>query len=174
MRDAEPYNENLFPKVSLTVFPNLFSGNTNIPEEWSSKIQQSEKYSQIEQTEIEESKRLMYVAMTRAKDKMILVLNGKRGTPEPLLTFEQFGFDVSDSFLEKYCDLLGVGINLERLENASLDVEYQQKIETKAKTLKIENKPKTIYDVRHIQPSNLPGGKVNAKIFVLSSCWCDG
>ena len=162
IRTAPSTKENLFPEVKISVLPNLFSGNSRITDEWLSLIRQTERYDFITKKEIEEMKRLMYVAMTRPRDKLILALNGKGKNPKPLVAFQKMGFNLTGDYSGKVCDLFNVGALAERLPNADLDIEYEHEIE-KNTVLKLAGKPTKDVVKRDLQPSSMPGGEVKAK-----------
>ncbi|EID84134.1 ATP-dependent exoDNAse (exonuclease V) beta subunit [Treponema sp. JC4] len=160
IRVSESTKEQLFPEVKISVFPNLF-GNSNIPDEWLNPIAASERYNTLLEDYKEEVKRLMYVAMTRPRNQLIIVLNGRRGKPLPMLTFTQLGYTVAQDFLEENSDLFGVGVISNKLENADEDIEYKG---YKAENLGLKLSAKEARDSipRDLQPSSMPGGEVKA------------
>ncbi|SFI85804.1 ATP-dependent exoDNAse (exonuclease V) beta subunit (contains helicase and exonuclease domains) [Treponema bryantii] len=163
IRTAPSTKENLFPEIKISVFPNLFSGNSRIAEEWLPLIRQTERYNFITRKEIEEMKRLMYVAMTRPRDKLILALNGKGKSPKPLVAFQEMGFKLSGDYSGKVCDLFNVGALAELLPNAKLDIEYVHEKE-KNTILKLAGKPSNIAVKRDLTPSSMQGGEVKAEM----------
>lgn len=162
IRMAPSTKENLFPEVKISVLPNLFSGNSRIADEWLTLIRQTERYGFITKKEIEEMKRLMYVAMTRPRDKLILALNGKGRTPKPLVAFQEMGFNLTGDYSGKVCDLFNVGAFAELLPNAEHDIEYQHEKETNT-VLKLAGEPAKNALKRDLQPSSMPGGEVKAE-----------
>lgn len=162
VRVSEPTKERLFPEVKISVFPNLFSGNTSIADEWQAPITASERYGVLLEDYKEEVKRLMYVAMTRPRDNLIIVLNGRRGEPMPLQAFEQLGYTVARDFLAGSCDLFGVGVISNMLPNASVDIKYNQDA-PKNLGAKLAGKPAKNALPRDLQPSGMPGGEVKAQ-----------
>ena len=168
IRTSPSTKENLFPEVKISVLPNLFSGNSKIAAEWLTLIRQTERYEYITKKEIEETKRLMYVAMTRPRDKLILALNGKGKTPKPLVAFQEMGFDLTDDYSGKACDLFNVDVLVERFPNADLEIEYVHEKE-KNTILKLAGKSKENVLPRDLQPSGMPGGKVKAEVIDCTS-----
>ena len=168
IRTAPSTKENLFPEIKISVLPNLFSGNSRIAEEWLTLIRQTERYDFITKKEIEEMKRLMYVAMTRPRDKLILALNGKGKKTKPLVAFQEMGFTVPVSYTDQSCDLFGVGALVDRLPNADSEIKYEQKKE-KNTVLKLAGKPGKDAVKRDLQPSSMPGGEVKAKVVELET-----
>lgn len=163
IRISESTKEHLFPEVKISVFPNLFMGNTTIPDEWQNPIMASDRYSTLLEGYMEEVKRLMYVAMTRPRDQLIIVLNGRRGKPMPMLTFTQLGYTVAQNFQEGNSDLFGVGVVSNKLENADEDIEFKgSKVENLG--IKLAGKPAKNAEPRDLQPSSRPGGDVKAEM----------
>ena len=164
IREGKSTKENLYPEVKISLFPNLF-GNSSINQAWESIITESERYNDLVENLKEETKRLMYVAMTRPRDKLIIVLNGSRNKiQEPMKALSQLDFDVSSDYLNDKCDLLGVGYQAKKFENADLEIEYEQDeiIETTVNLKRDEDKNSLIRD---LQPSNMPSGYVFATLY---------
>ena len=165
--DKNPSKENLFPLVKIGVFPDIF-GNCKITEEWANAIEKLGEYSDTVESEKEEYKRLMYVAMTRPRDNLILALNGKgkgkEKVPKPLVTFKEFGFCVAEDFSANPCDLFGVGFKLAKFDNAPQDIEFlHEKEKNRApKIAGVEDKNALLRD---LQPSSMPGGKISAEFY---------
>ncbi|MCR5762704.1 MAG: UvrD-helicase domain-containing protein [Treponema sp.] len=162
IRVSESTKENLFPEVKISLFPNLF-GNSKLPDEWLKPIADSERYVSLLESYKEEVKRLMYVAMTRPRDHLIIVLNGRRGKPMPMQTFTQLGYSVAQDFQEGNSDLFGVGVVSNKLKNADETIEYKAgKVENLG--LKIAGKAVKTSVFRDLQPSGIPGGNVKAEM----------
>ncbi len=157
VRVSESTKERLFPEVKISVFPNLFNSNTSIPNEWQAPITASERYGALLEDYKEEVKRLMYVAMTRPRDNLIIVLNGRRGEPMPLRSFEQLGYTVACDFQAGSCDLFGVGIISNMLPNADIDIQYKADA-PKNLGVKLAGRLAKNALPRDLQPSGMPGG----------------
>ena len=163
IRVSESTKEHLFPEVKISVFPNLFIGNTTIPDEWQNPIMASDRYSTLLEGYMEEVKRLMYVAMTRPRDQLIIVLNGRCGKSMLMLTFTQLGYTVAQNFQEGNSDLFGVGVVSNKLENADEDIEFKgSKVENLG--IKLAGKPAKNAEPRDLQPSSRPGGDVKTEM----------
>ena len=158
---ADSTKGNLYPAVKISILPYIFSGNTGVKDEWLYKITSSDDYNYngLEKKEIEETKRLMYVAMTRPRDKLIIALCGRRGPPRPLQTFTDLGIDVANDFLEGPSDLFNAGVVSEKWENIDLEIKYNKEDEAN-KILKIAGKPGKSVDERDLTPSSMKGGKI--------------
>ena len=162
IRTSESTKEHLFPEVKISVFPNLF-GNSNLPDEWLNPIAASERYASLLESYKEEVKRLMYVAMTRPRDQLIIVLNGRRGKPMPMLTFTQLGYTVAEDFQSGHSDLFGVGVISNKLENADEDIKYNgSKVENLG--IKLAGNPVNNAQTRDLQPSSMSGGEVEVEM----------
>ena len=168
IRTAPSTKENLFPEVKISVLPNLFTNGARIAEEWLTLIRQTERYDFITKKEIEETKRLMYVAMTRPRDRLILALNGKGKTPKPLVAFQKMGFAITGDYSGKVCDLFNVGALAEKLPNADPEIEYVHEKE-KNTVLKLAGKPAKDAVKRDLQPSSMPGGEVKAEMLEIGT-----
>lgn len=72
--------ENLFPEVYITLLPFIYGqGNTKVPEKIVEELQTGyPEYSDICQASIAESKRLLYVALTRPTHQLILTLEKEK------------------------------------------------------------------------------------------------
>ncbi|ACX75376.1 UvrD/REP helicase [Fibrobacter succinogenes subsp. succinogenes S85] len=73
--DVAPSESNLYPPMIINLMPNLFAGNTNVAEDMAEKIKNSGFFKSTCQSFISETIRLLYVAITRAKDELILTLD---------------------------------------------------------------------------------------------------
>lgn len=110
-RIAFPSSENLFPEALISVLPWIFHTQRKVPDEYLSRIQSSDalKIKKIISQEVEEAARLLYVGMTRAKEKLILVC---RAGKSPLKWFEQIGLKPIESFKidSQTSDCLSIGM----------------------------------------------------------------
>ncbi len=74
-RTTEPNKENLFPEMIISFIPQIFPvafGKPSIPDFISNNIIESEAFQKAKTASIDECKRLLYVGMTRAENKLIL------------------------------------------------------------------------------------------------------
>ena len=161
---SQSRKENLYPEVWISVLPYIFTGRSNVADEWLSKISGTDAYKCLEQKEIEETKRLMYVAMTRPRDNLIIALCGRRGAPLPLQLFTDFGITVANDFLEGPSDLFKAGVVSEKWDNAELEIEYKHDAKGPV-VLDIATKgePAKNVPLRDLTPSSMEGGKVNVE-----------
>lgn len=76
VRTAQPTADNLFPEMIISLIPQVFPvsyGTPSIPDYILNAILASPEYAKVREATIEECKRLLYVGMTRAQDKLITV-----------------------------------------------------------------------------------------------------
>ena len=159
VRVTNSTKEKLFPDVRISVLPNLFFGNTSVPEEWTTPIESSQRYKDLVETSKAEIMRLMYVAMTRPRDRLIIILNGSRYKVQtPLLTFTQLGYQVATNFQDDACDLFGVGIITKKLHNADPEIEYDYEEENLV--VNIAGKPAKNPLDQYLSPSGIEGDKI--------------
>ena len=167
--DAVPSEDNLYPLMIINLMPSLFSGNTKIAEELSEKIVNTDFFKVSHKNSISETIRLLYVAITRAKDELILTLDEKN----PLQVFSclkchvQTGADFENG---KEVSLFGFDNQAsdEKLkflfENESLDDGEFYQVDKPEKLVFKENE-KIETANRDQQPSKVkPSRKVTAKI----------
>ncbi len=102
----EPDAENPYPPMMISVLPWIFGSKTSAPENIQGMIFGNPKYELLKKMVVQEEKRLMYVAMTRAVESLVLVWNKDDG----LLRLKEMGVGVVDSLPEQEkSDILGIG-----------------------------------------------------------------
>lgn len=159
VRVTNSTKEKLFPEVRISVLPNLFFGNTRVAEEWVTPIESSQRYKDLVKSSKAELMRLMYVAMTRPRDRLIIILNGSRYKVQtPLLTFTQLGYQVATNFEDDACDLFGVGVISKKLDNADPEITYDCEEENLA--VDIAGKPAKNPLDQYLSPSGIEGDKI--------------
>lgn len=107
----QPGADNLYPRRFVTFLPWVFGAKKTVPEILKPALLEMTEFNTACQRILAESARLLYVGMTRAKNKMFFALTGK----EPLKWFTQLGLEVNVSEDASACDLLGTGIPFNRL-----------------------------------------------------------
>lgn len=161
-RVAPPTGNNLFPEAQITALPWLFGSGYTVkaPEEYLCRI---EPYLEaLRQQELDEAKRLLYVGMTRAKNRLILAIRDKK--KEPLKWLEQIGVSVNLKDIGKAgdIDLLGVDSNFRNLtpkiddrdsDEGSQDSE--KKVAEECHTYRYQSTKE--YSPRDLSPSALEG-----------------
>ena len=107
VRTAEPTPENLFPEMIVCLIPEVFSsnyGSVSTPDLIFRNIKEAQEYENVKKAAIEECKRLLYVGMTRAKDKLITA------TRKNVAWLKSIGIDAVVPGTEGEVDLCGTGI----------------------------------------------------------------
>ena len=154
-----PNAENPYPPMTVTVLPWIFGSAKGVPASIKDIILKSERFTQTRNEVIQEEKRLMYVAMTRPEQSLILVSLQDNG----LLRLKEMGVNTVDSIpaLEK-SDILGTGQNFV-IENPSYMDGWKFKT-PENKVLKLYS-PKEELRKRDQQPSSCKASKdVKAEI----------
>lgn len=91
--DVAPSESNLYPPMIINLMPNLFTGNTKVVVDMAEKIKTSKFFESSRQRFFSETIRLLYVAITRAKDELILTLDEKN----PMQVFSCLSCKVLDA-----------------------------------------------------------------------------
>lgn len=146
----QPCIENLYPKRLITFLPWLFGAKTKVPEILKPSLFEIPQFTAARKRILAESARLLYVGMTRAKNKMFFALAGK----EPLKWFTQLGLKVNVPQKDSpACDLLGTGIPFNRLpELTPEESETFSRQEENPVVLKWDKTPQA-FALRDQQPS---------------------
>ena len=106
--EVEPNADNPYPPMMISVLPWIFGSLKKTPENVQNMIFANSKYSLLKRKIIQEEKRLMYVAMTRPVESLILVSNKDAG----LLRLKELGVRAVDSIpAQERADILGIGKN---------------------------------------------------------------
>ncbi|MCC8118123.1 MAG: UvrD-helicase domain-containing protein [Bacteroidales bacterium] len=158
MRVEAPSRENFFPEVWLSLMPNVF-GNS-VPSDIKALMINDEEYVLIESKAVEESKRLLYVGMTRARQRLITFAAKKKNkTHQPMATFTNIGIEIPELNQEEcLCDIFGSGIDVH--VNPLWEFEEEDLVTEPIEILK--DLPPIIgefieYDSRYISPSTAKG-----------------
>jgi ATP-dependent helicase/nuclease subunit A len=129
--DSEsPSKENLYPKKNISLMPFVFGiGNTNAPSAIYDAVSEMPNFQDLMNHYIREEARLMYVGMTRAKERLVLV--SKNNSNFAWLK-EISGSEVTIPTTEGNVDILGTGIpfQVEVLDTPADDASQQEDSET--------------------------------------------
>ena len=161
--ETAPSEADLYPPMIINLMPTIFK-NRNVDDEVADKIKKSSRYNSICITSKSETIRLLYVAITRAKNNLILATDGGKNV---LHMFKCLGCKVADSysFEEDQC------INLFDLNNKHLflferkalaDGEALQETEYKKYILGIASQIEE--EARDLMPSSMPGGIIQPQL----------
>lgn len=103
-----PTADNPYPPMKISVLPWLYANKKSPPENIQNLILEQKYFEEQRKTVIQEGKRLMYVAMTRPVESLILAANEENG----LLRLKRIGMNVVDTIpSQNKADILGVGKN---------------------------------------------------------------
>ena len=145
----QPCIENLYPKRFVTFLPWVFGAKTKVPEILKPALLEMPAFNTSRQRILAESARLLYVGMTRAKNKMFFALAGN----EPLKWFTQLGLEVNAQTDAPACDLLGTGIAFNRLPTITAE-ESETFIRPEKEPVVLKwNKTPQAFALRDQQPS---------------------
>ena len=151
----EPSSDNLYPPMNVCILPWIFGAKVNVPDSVKNLIFENPRYEQIKKNVVQEEKRLMYVAMTRAVESLILAANQENG----LIRLKCLGVNALDSIpLAKECDALGINKNFTIENPCDMSGWKFKKGENKIINL---SSLQSEYKKRDIQPSSY---KVNTKV----------
>lgn len=156
--EVEPNADNPYPPMMISVLPWIFGSLKKIPKNVQNMIFANSKDS-LKRKIIQEEKRLMYVAMTRPVESLILVSNKDDG----LLRLKKLGVKAVDSIpAQENADILGIGKNFVIENPCDLEGWKFNTPESKVIGLCGENKN---YRKRDQQPSTCkPSKAVKAEI----------
>lgn len=151
--EVEPNADNPYPPMMISVLPWIFGSLKKIPENIQNMISANSKDS-LKRKIIQEEKRLMYVAMTRPVESLILVSNKNDG----LLRLKKLGVRAVDSIpAQENADILGIGKNFVIENPCDLEGWKFNTPESKVIGLCGENKN---YRKRDQQPSTCKPSKI--------------
>ncbi len=149
----------LYPEMYIGILPFVYTtaARENIPEEIQKPVLESDLFKRVKAEEIEEGKRLLYVAMTRPRDSLILAAAEKDG----FTWFNSIGVPAVNVIATAGAnDILNIG------SEHAFNVEYLRvwKFKRPSKNIiDLVQSPK-VYETRDMQPSKTPSDKkVDAK-----------
>ena len=90
MRKEIPTKENLFPEMIISLIPWVW-GKSKAPTDITAEIKDSQIYMDVERVALEESARLLYVGMTRARDRLITT-----SRPNSMDWIKNLGISIND------------------------------------------------------------------------------
>lgn len=167
-KDA-PSSENLYPPMIVNLFPTIITGSYGIPQFIQDSVQlRSSRYNQQLAELTSEVRRLWYVAITRARDILILIKEGR--TPYAALNLIgapsgwEAGF-IEDNLKEgeKYVLTTPPVLSLNVQESKS---HSKRNIQPSGYTAEKKFTPKTVYKSGH----RIPFGKGESESNIIGSC----
>ncbi len=101
-----PSKDDPYPPMIITLLPRIFSIKRNLPQNVKERLLSNPDFKKKVDAVLQEEKRLLYVAMTRPVERLVLTVSQKN----PFLRLRQLGINALDSLPEtSTCDLLGIG-----------------------------------------------------------------
>lgn len=162
--EIRPSQDELYPKMTISLIPWLFGASKNVPEIVRRGIMNDPEhyYEKAKANRIEEEKRLLYVAMTRPAQHMVLTAQNKTA---PFAWFASIGHEL---------DAPQANVTTMRLFEHDFQVEDlngdfdEQCIYCNDsvidKRLKRIDQPATSYEQRDLSPSKLPTADNNCEV----------
>ncbi len=95
IRQEQPTRDCLFPKMLISLLPNVFPGMRSLPDDLNQVVTGSQTYTDAQRQAIEEAARLMYVGMTRARDRLITYSHARGRGGDPMVAFTRLGVNTS-------------------------------------------------------------------------------
>lgn len=178
MRDMSPTRNNLFPEMTISMMPNIFTNNSSLPKDILSNIVSSSFYKKAEEKAIAESARLLYVGMTRACDRVITYARAKKKSSKddnPMIAFTRLGIEVafpSQDVLE--ADIFGTGLEVTINPQKGSDYECTDNLENEDNDFSLDDATQEYkdYDTTYINTEDEYAGRYvsqsNAKSKVLA------
>lgn len=168
--DKAPSEANLYPPMIINLLPNLFTGNRNVDEVIGNKILMSEHFSRSKERAIAEVKRLMYVAVTRARDELILTASDD----DAFKVFENIGTPHTNTAAgdqEQGVDLFGCGLPFVYEDGRFDESDLKLPSQTEKIVLKANESAETV--LRDMQPSKYKSSKYSSAADVPVKLLCD-
>ena len=167
-KDA-PSSENLYPPMIVNLFPTIITGSYGIPQCIQDSVQlRSSRYNQQLDDLTSEVRRLWYVAITRARDILTLIKEGR--TPYAALNLIEAPSGWEAGFIEdnlkegeKYVLTTPPVLSLNVQESKS---HSKRNIQPSGYTAEKKFTPKTVYKSGY----RIPFGKGESKSNVIGSC----
>lgn len=153
--EAMPSAEQLYPPMTITVLPWIYGTRKSAPEEIAQVVTSGGRFAVIQKQRLQESKRLLYVAMTRPVKELILApTKGKNGLRYFDCVYNETGLK-TDGFDGGTCNPLGIGVpfNSEVLFDSDIDQGTWRYSSVENKLLNIKGEPCN-EPARDIQPSS--------------------
>ncbi|GAA6530180.1 hypothetical protein LPYR103PRE_21530 [Segatella asaccharophila] len=125
--EKKPDLSNLYPPMIISVLPWIFGNDKSIKDGTiKTAVLKFKRYNSTVEDIKDESKRLLYVALTRAQDHLYLAAFKYRSIKDPLCRFSKVGITVNtESENAEQIDCLNTGIPFKIIENNINDFEQQ-------------------------------------------------
>lgn len=153
----QPSADNLYPPMTICVLPWIFGSRKSVPEELATELTHSDRFESIKVQRLEESKRLLYVAMSRPVKELILAPSGSNGLRFFDTIYKDTGLQTSKEYKKPgLCDPLGISLPFQSESPSDEEIDagtwrYQTSSE---KLIRLKGKP-CEEPLRDIQPSSV-------------------
>lgn len=153
--ETMPDSGNLYPPMTISVLPWIYGSKRGAPDDIASSVTSNERFDVIRAQRLQESKRLLYVAMTRPVKEMILAPTvGKNGLRIFNSIYASTQLETGDFDKSGLCNPLGIGVSFESetLFDAEIDSEQWNYGAIDNKLINLKSKPCNEPN-RDVQPS---------------------
>lgn len=153
----QPSATNLYPPMTISVLPWIFGSRKSAPEDLASQITESERFQSITQQRLEESKRLLYVAMSRPVKELILAPSGNNGLRFLDTIYKGTGLQTNKEYKKSgLCDPLDIGLPFlsETPSDEDIDTDTWRYQTSSEKLIRLKGEP-CEESLRDIQPSSV-------------------
>lgn len=153
----QPSADNLYPPMTISVLPWIFGSRKSAPEDLTSKITSSDRFKSITQQRLEESKRLLYVAMSRPVKELILAPSGNNGLKFLDTIYKGTELKTNNDYKSAgLCDPLGIGVPFqsESMSDEEIDTGNWRYQTSSEKLIRLKGEP-CEEQLRDIQPSSV-------------------
>lgn len=151
-RTAQPTAQNLYPEIYISLLPFIFNqgnvfGNGKVPAPLDAMIANGQDFASARENKVQEEARLMYVAMTRAADQLILHVDERKSAP--LAWFTAIGVPEEYCAVETLCQLHG-------FVNEDIDYDEDDEVENCEADRPLYRYPMPAAAVSHLQRDHAP------------------
>lgn len=159
----KPLENDLTPTVFIRVAPYIYDGDKSEPTaKMLEQISQSAAYKDVVERNLRESKRLLYVGMTRPRDVLMLTKDEQSGKDSENKTFAWFldaGIEIKNKQKTSLWDPFGTGYQFSDFSLTQVDAKTikEQKDTTVPCKLKISRTKCDKLSPRYISPSGVEG-----------------
>ncbi len=157
----QPSADNLYPPMTISVLPWIFGSRKSAPEDLASQITSSDRFKSITLQRLEESKRLLYVAMSRPVKELILAPSGNNGLRFFDTIYKGTGLKTNSDYKSAgLCDPLGISVPFqsEAPSDEELDTGNWRYQTSSEKLIRLKGEP-CEEPLRDIQPSSVKTDK---------------
>lgn len=156
-----PSADNLYPPMIISVLPWIFGSRKSAPEDLASQITSSDRFKSITLQRLEESKRLLYVVMSRPVKELILAPSGNNGLRFLDTIYKGTELKTNSDYKSAgLCDPLGISVPFqsESMSDEEIDTGNWRYQTSSEKLIRLKGEP-CEEQLRDIQPSSVKANK---------------